>query len=145
MGRVIAAGPGGRAQAPQRDDRCRPVIEYVLAHGLLGRKLLSPVCTSIARAEELRQALYRSARYYCSCGAPYCTRKYRNVPPDDGCPHGGQRVSCQAGVVRDAGGRLRVQFALFDKREAMRAVVRQYGPDPNRWPYFARRKEARSS
>ena len=146
MGRVIAIGPGGRAQAPERDDRCRPVIEYVIANGLLDQRQLSPVCTSMARAEELRAALYRSARYFCSCGEPYCTRRYRNVPPDNGCPRGGQRISCQADVVwwtdpADSIRKLRVQFRLMDKRESMRAVVRKYGPDPNNWPYFARRKQ----
>lgn len=140
MGKVIAIGPGGRAQAPERRDVCRPVIDYVLSAGLLDRKLLSPVCSSLARAAQLRLDLYRSARYYCSCGHIYCSRKHRNTPPDDGCPHGGQRVSCQADVVQDANGDLRVQFRLMDKREAMRFVAKRYGPDPNKWPYYARRK-----
>lgn len=148
MGRVIALGPGGRAQAPERDDRCRPVIEYVLAHGMVGRKLLSPVCSSLARAEELRLALYRSARYFCSCGEMYCSRKHRNTPPDNGCPRDGQRISCHADVVTwtdpaDGIRKYRVQFTLRDKREAIRSVVERYGPDPNKWPYFARRKQLR--
>lgn len=148
MARVIALGPGGRAQAPERDDRCRPVIETVRGMGLLDRKLLSPPVQSQARADELRLALYRSARYYCSCGAPFCTRKYGNVPgqnaanPDGGCPKGGQRISCQAQVVRDEDGLYRVQFRLFDKRESIRQVIRDYGPDPNKWPYYAKRKKA---
>lgn len=145
MARVIAIGPGGRAQAPVRDDRCRPVIEFVLANGWLDRVLLSPVCTSRPRADDLRLALYRSARYFCSCQAPYCTRKFKNVPPDNGCPDGGQRISCQADVVlwtdpADGIAKLRVQFRLMDKREAMRSVIQKYGPDPNKWPYFSRRK-----
>jgi hypothetical protein len=142
---VIAAGPGGKAQAPKRDDRCRDVIDYIVEHGLLDQLRLSPVCESLAAAEELRAALYRSARYYCSCGRMYCTRKHRNYPPDDGCPHGGQRVSCQADVVRwrnpqTGGWHYRVQFRFFDKREATRAVVAKYGPDPSKWPYQARAK-----
>ena len=150
MGRVIAIGPGGRAQAPARDDRCRPVIEYVIEHGLLDRKNLSPVCSTVKQADDLRLALYRSARYFCSCGAPYCTRKYGNIPPDNGCPDGGQRISCQAEVVlwkdpADGIRKYRVQFRLMDKREAMRAVVRKYGPDPNTWPYFARRKRLKGT
>lgn len=150
MSRVIAIGPGGRAQAPARDDRCRPVIEYVIANGLLDRVNLSPVCTSRARADDLRLALYRSARYFCSCGAIYCTRRFKNVPPDNGCPDGGQRVSCQADVVlwtdpRDGIRKYRVQFRLMDKRESMRAIVRKYGPDPNKWPYFARRKRLKGT
>ncbi len=148
MGRVIALGPGGRAQAPERDDRCRGVIETVREAGMLDRKLLSPPVQSQARADELRLAIYRSARYYCSCGQVYCTRKWGNVPgqneknPAGGCPEGGQRISCQAEVVRDEDGLLRVQFALFDKRESIRQVIRDYGPDPNKWPYYAKRKKA---
>lgn len=146
MGRVIAIGPGGRAQAPARRDVCRPVLELALASGLLDRKLLSPVCATQARAAELRQDLYRSARYFCSCGHPYCTRKNKNIPPDNGCPRGGQRLSCQADIVlwtdpADGKQKYRVQFSLYDKREAIRAVVQRYGPDPNKWPYFARRKQ----
>ena len=149
MSRVIAIGPGGRAQAPERDDRCRAVIEYIVANGMLDQLKLSPVCTSVARARELRSALYRSARYYCSCGSPFCTRKYSNVPPHNGCPEGGQRISCQADVVlwtdpADGIRKYRVQFRLMDKREAMRAVVQRYGPDPNKWPYYSRRKQLRS-
>lgn len=145
MGKVIAVGPGGKAQAPKRDDRCRPVIEAVIGAGLLDRLLLSPprLRLTAAQAGELRLALYRSARYFCSCGAVYCTRRHKNIPADGkpgGCPRGGQRISCQADVVKDTAGRFRVQFRLMDKQEAMRAVVRLYGADPNKWPYFARRK-----
>jgi len=148
MARVIAIGPGGKAQAPERDDRCRPVIETVRELGLLDRYLLSPVVQSQEKAEELKKALYRSARYYCSCDYRHCTRKYGNVPgqneknPDGGCPKGGQRISCQAEVVRDGEGFLRVQYRLFDKRESIRQVILDHGPDPNKWPYFAKRKKA---
>lgn len=146
MGRVIAIGPGGRAQAPARRDVCRSVIEFVLEHGLLDQKRLSPPCRNQAQAEELRLDLYRSCRYYCSCGHIYCTRKNKNIPPDNGCPRGGQRISCRADVVLwtdPADGRQKycVQFQLHDKREAIRAVVAKYGPDPNKWPYFSRRKQ----
>lgn len=146
MGRVIAIGPGGRAQAPARRDVCRPVIDFVLEHQLLDRKLLSPVCPTQTFAAGLRLDLYRSARYYCSCDQPYCTRRNKNVPPDNGCPRGGQRISCRADVVLwtdPADGRQKycVQFQLHDKREAIRAVVAKYGPDPNKWPYFSRRKQ----
>lgn len=149
MGKVIAIGPGGRAQAPARDDRCRPVIEAVLQLGLLDRKLISPPCRTLTAAEELKSAIYRSCRYYCSCGKIYCTRKHRNYPPDSGCPDGGQRVGAQADAVKKtdpASGKVtwHVQFTIFDKREAMRAVVQRYGPDPNKWPYFARRRELKA-
>jgi hypothetical protein len=139
MARVIAVGPGGRAQAPERDDRYRPVLEQVLALGLKDRWVLSPPCQSEGKAHEVKNGLYRSARYYCSCGEKYCTRKHGNV---EGCPRGGQRLSVQAIPVRDADGMLRVQFRVMDKRESMRAVVARYGTDPNKWPYFARRKKA---
>ncbi len=138
MARVIAVGPGGRAQAPARDDRFRPVIELVLAGGLLDRPLLSPVCKTMDAADDVRRGLYRSARYYCSCGEANCTRKHSNI---DGCPRGGQRVSCQAKIVRGHGGKLRVQFTLFGKAEAIRAHVERHGADPNEWPYYARRKQ----
>jgi hypothetical protein len=141
MSRVIAIGPGGRAQAPVRRDVCRPVIEYVIMARLLDRKLLSPVCTSLPRAAQLRLDLYRSARYFCDCGMIYCTRKYKNTPPHNGCPRGGQRISCVADVVMDDKGNLRVQFQLFDKREAMRRMIQRYGPDPNKWPYNPNSKQ----
>jgi hypothetical protein len=140
MSRVIALGPGGRAQAPERHDEYRPVLELVLANGWLDRYLLSPAVQSEARAREVASGLYRSGRYYCSCDAPYCTRRHGNAR--GGCPDGGQRLSVQAEPVRDAGGLLRVQFRVMDKRESMRWVVQAYGPDPNKWPYFARRKRA---
>jgi hypothetical protein len=149
MGRVIAAGPGGKSQAPERDDRCRPVIEYVVTRGLLGRKLLSPASLQLTLddAAGLKRAMFRSARYYCSCDRWWCTRKFGNIPgrdrPAGGCPAGGKRVSCSADVVRDAEGRYRVQFQLFDKTESIREVVRRYGPDPNLWPYFSKRKRPR--
>jgi hypothetical protein len=146
MGRVIAIGPGGKAQAPVRDDRCREVIQYVLEHGLLGQDLLSPVCTTMARAEDLRRALNRSASYFCSCGETFCTRKHKNYPPDNGCPGDGQRISCRADVVRwtdpaDGIAKLRVQFRLRDKREGIASVIERYGPDPNNWPYYSRRRQ----
>lgn len=122
------------------------MIVKVLELGLLDRLLLSPVCESFERADDLRLAMYRSARYYCSCGAPHCTRRHRNYPPDNGCPDGGQRVSCRADVVRwrnpETGGyQYRIEFRLFDKAEAMRQVVARYGPDPSRWPYQAKARK----
>lgn len=150
MGSVIAVGPGGRAQAPVRDDRCRPVIEAVRDLGLLDVLLISPPCKTLRQAEELSQAMYRSARYFCSCGGASCSRRHSNVPseknPAGGCPQGGQRISCRADVVTvtdPATGRKQwaVQFTLFDKAESIREVVRKYGSDPNQWPYYARRKQ----
>lgn len=146
VGSVIAIGPGGVAQAPVRDDRARLVIETVLRLGMLDRKVLSPACASMAEADDLRRAIYRSARYYCGCGRPNCTKKYGNIPREDGtqgCPLGGMRVGCRADVVRDARGAYRVQFSLFDKREAIRHVIERYGPDPEHWPYLAKRKRSK--
>jgi hypothetical protein len=149
MGRVIAIGPGGQAQAPARDDRCRPVIQHIREAGKLDELMISPPCLRLADAQDLLKALYRSARYYCSCDHPYCTRKHSNVPSDNnaqgGCPRGGQRISVyHASVVTitDKEGRKlwAVQFKLADKRESMRAVIAKYGPDPNQWPYFSKRK-----
>lgn len=118
--------------------------------GLLDKLLLSPVCSSGPRADELAAALYRSARYFCSCDAPHCTRRYKNIPPDNGCPKGGMRISCRADVVlwkdpADGIKKYRVQFRLFDKRESVRHVVQKYGPDPNKWPYYARRKQLKGT
>lgn len=139
MGRVIALGPGGRSQAPVRNDSYRPVLEQVVALGLMNQYVLSPVCQSEEKANEVKNGLYRSGRYYCSCGEKLCTRKHNNI---DGCPRGGQRLSVQAKPVRDEEGFIRVQFRVMDKQEAIRAVVQKYGPDPNQWPYFAKRKRS---
>lgn len=138
MGRVIALGPGGRAQAPQRDDRFRDVIDLIRERGLLGRPLLTPPCRNRDHADDVRRAIYRSARYYCSCGEGYCSRKHSGE-----CPSGGQRIGCRADVVRDAKGKLRVQLRLYDKQEARREVVRKYGPDPSKWPYQSKAKKAK--
>lgn len=150
MSRVIAVGPGGKAQAPERRDLYAPVIEVARNTQQLDKLLLSPACRNHEHADEVRRDLYRSARYYCSCGRVTCVRRYPNIPhegnPAGGCPHGGQRISCSADVVTVTGedGRrvYHVQFRLFDKAEAIRQVVAKYGPDPNKWPYFAKRKRA---
>lgn len=146
MGRVIAIHQG-RAGPPPRDDRFVPVIDWVLSHGELGRPYLVPVrfTENHDQADDVRKSLYLAARYYCGCGKPACTRKYGNVPgqnqanPQGGCPDGGARVSCHAILVR-VSGHVRVQFTIYDKREAIRQVVETYGPDPGNWPYFAKRK-----
>ncbi len=144
MGRVIAVGEGGRPQAPVRDDRFGDVLGLVVARNLLGRPLLTPQCRDFDHADEIRRALYRSAKYYCSCGHSSCTRRYRNYPAGGqpgGCPHGGQRISARADVVKDADGRYYVQVTFRDKTAAMQAIVDKYGPDPDNWPYnpWARR------
>lgn len=156
MGRVIALGPGGKPQAPERADYFRGVIDVVRERGLLDEVLLSPRCRDYEHADEVRRGLYRSARYYCSCGAKHCTRRHANFPteeaPEYGCPDGGQRISCRADVVTvttiDENGEPRkhyhVQFRLHDKAESIRAVVQRYGPDPSRWPYFAKRKQRKA-
>lgn len=152
MSKVIALGPGGKAQAPERDARFWPVIDHVLEIGGLDRKWLSPRCRNYDHAEEVKRALYRSARYYCSCGRAQCTRRWKNIPHEGnetgGCPDKGQRVSCSADVVTvtDEEGvkHYHVQYRLFDKAEAIREVVAKYGPDPNKWPYFAKRKKERT-
>lgn len=146
MGRVIAIGPGGRAQAPARRDLYRDHIEQVREQAMLDKKLLSEPCSTKAEADQLRRDLYLSAKYYCSCGHVTCTRRYKNFPWGDGCPHGGQRISCKAYVVLEtdpADGRKKycVEYQLFDKREATRSVAAEYGPDPNNWPYNPRSKQ----
>lgn len=151
MAKVIALGPGGKAQAPERDDRFRAVIDAVRSTGRLDQLLLSPPVKSHEQADDMRRGLFRSARYYCSCGGHSCTRRYPNTPHEaaeaGGCPGGGQRISCRADVVTvpgPDGKRLyAVQFTLHDKAEAIRAVIDKYGPDPNNWPYFSKRKQSR--
>jgi len=151
MGRVIAVGPGGKAQAPARTDDFRDVIEAVRAGGLLDELLLSPACRGHEHADQVRRGLYLSARYYCSCGGKHCNRRWPNIPAEDnpqgGCPDGGQRISCRADIVTVTGedGRklYHVQFRLHDKRESIRAFVQKYGPDPSRWPYQSRAKRTR--
>lgn len=153
VGRIIAIHQGldGRKTPgpPVRDDRFFPVIDWVLANGELGNPWLVPVRFTENRdeAEAVRKSLYNAARYYCSCGQRHCLRKYTNYPsgknPDGGCPAGGRRVSCKADVVT-RNGHVRVQFTLYDKREAMREVVARYGPDPSKWPYQAKAKRIKA-
>jgi hypothetical protein len=143
MGKVIALGPGGKPQAPERTDHFGGVIEQVRASGMLDELLLSPRCRSHEHADEIRRGLYRSARYYCSCGSSRCTRAHSNI---EGCPDGGQRISCRADVVTVTGedGRkyYHVQFRLHDKREAIRSMIEKYGPDPSKWPYQAKARRS---
>lgn len=149
MGRIIAIGPGGKAQAPQRADDYRDVLGLVLELGLLDRLVLTPACRDFEHADDVRRGLLRSARYFCSCGRVSCTRKHKNYPtperPEPGCPLGGQRISARGDIVRDKAGKLRVQLQFHDKREAMRAVVDKYGPDPANWPYQASAKRLRTA
>lgn len=146
MGRVIRIFDG-RAGAPTRDDRFIPLIDQIRAWGALNQPFLVPQRYTRTRdeAQAVKRLLYLSARYYCSCGARHCNRKYPNVPhdanPAGGCPDGGQRISCRADVVKDSGGHVRVQFSFYDKRESIRAMVAKYGPDPAQWPYNARAKK----
>lgn len=149
MSKVIALGPGGKAQAPERDDRFGRVIDLVLDHGLLDRKLLTPPCNDYEHADDTRRAVLRSARYYCTCGRKTCTHKWKNYPhegnPDGGCPLGGQRVSGRAVIVKDKQGRLRVEVIFHDKRESMRFIIQKYGPDPSKWPYQAKAKRLKEN
>ena len=147
MGRVIAVGEGGRAQAPVRDDRFRDLLGLVLEREILDQLVLSPECRDFDHADEVRRALYRSARHFCSCGKVSCTRRYRNYPVGEqlaGCPRGGRRISVDADIVKDKAGKLYVQILFRDKAAAMRHVIETYGPDPNNWPYnpWARRMKA---
>lgn len=147
MGRVIRIWQEeGRTRSgpPVRNDRFTPVIDLVRRLNALDRPFLVPIkyTRTQAEAEDVRKSLYSTARYYCSCGQRYCTRRHNNL---DGCPNGGQRISCRASLVRDSEGRLRVQFTLHDKREAMRALVDKYGPDRSKWPYDPWAKKEKSS
>jgi hypothetical protein len=153
VGRVIAIGPGGKAQAPQRSDWYREVIDAVRDGGMLDQLLLSPACDGREHAEDVRRGLLLSARYYCSCGRKNCTYKHKNYPtedsPEGGCPFGGQRISGRADVVtvtgEDGSKTWHVQFRLHDKKEAMRSVIQKYGPDPARWPYQSRAKRLKET
>lgn len=136
--RVIAIHQGGKAGAPTRNDRFIGVLQVIHSAGKLDQLILTPPITTMDEAEDTRRALYAAARYYCSCGQKYCTRAHNNI---DGCPRDGMRLSCQAHVVKDPEGRLRVQFRIFDKKEAMREVVKRYGPDPSKWPYQSKARK----
>jgi hypothetical protein len=142
VGRVIAIGPGGKAQAPERSDWCRDVIEQVVTAGLLDGLFLTEVTFATqTEADEFRRAILRSCGYYCSCGKQFCTKKFSNWPPVNGCPLGGQRITGRADVVQVPGEKVyRVQYQLHDKRESILAHVQKYGPDPDKWPYFSGRK-----
>jgi hypothetical protein len=137
VSRVIAIHQG-QAGPPTRNDRFVPVLDLIQRHGLLDRFLLTPPCRDRDDAENVRRSIYTSARYYCSCGVKFCTRKYDNLT---GCPDGGQRLSVRADVVKNQAGKYCVQLRVYDKREAMRAVVDKYGPDPSKWPYQSKARK----
>ena len=46
MGKVIAIGPGGKPQAPERTDRFREVIDLIVGNKMLDRLLLTPLLQS---------------------------------------------------------------------------------------------------
>jgi len=144
MSRVVAIHQG-KARPPARRDEFVPVLEVVRQRDLLGRLLITPEWMALPThddADWTRRGLYMAARYYCSCGQRNCHRAYDNVA---GCPRGGQRLSCRADIVKDAKGRLRVQFTVYDKREAIRRHVATYGPDPSRWPYQAKARRLKEA
>lgn len=141
MPRVIAIWQGGSGP-PQRRDEYVPVLALIHQRGMLNRPILTPVCADRDQADWIRKGLYLSARYYCSCGEKYCTRKHNNI---DGCPNAGVRLSCRADVVKDAKGRLRVQVRLWDKQIGIRSVVERYGPDPSQWPYQSKARKLKEA
>jgi hypothetical protein len=138
MARIIAIGPGGKPQAPSRDTRFAAVVLQALQQHGFGRLILSPPCSTWDQADDVRRGLYRSAGHYCSCGDPMCHRKYRLY-----CPQQGQRISTQAEIVKDDKDRLRVQFQLFDKKDARRSHIKRYGSDRTRWPYDPKAKRSK--
>lgn len=145
MGRVIAIYQQDgktRVGPPSRNDRFLPVLGLIHQNGMLERFILTPPCTDMDQAEDTRKALYAAARYFCSCGEKYCTRKHNNI---DGCPNEGMRLSCRADIVHDDKGRLRVQMKLFDKQIGIRSVVARYGPDPSKWPYQSKAKKLKEA
>lgn len=141
--RIIAIHQG-QAGPPTRNDRLLPVLRKIHEMGMLDQLVLVPIryTQNADEAEDVRKGLYAAARYYCSCGEKYCTRKYNNIV---GCPKGGMRLSCQAHIVKDSQRRLRVEVRIFDKKEAMREVVAKYGPDPSKWPYQAKARKLREA
>jgi len=138
MARIIAIGAGGKPQAPARDTRYAGVILKALQGFGFGRLILSPPCSTWDQADDVRRGIYRSAGHYCSCGDAMCFRKYRPY-----CPQQGQRISSQADIVKDDQDRLRVQFQLFDKKEARLSHVKRYGTDRSKWPYDPKAKRSK--
>lgn len=149
MGRVIGIWRGEDGTVHRgpaaRNDAFIPVLHLFRERGLLARTdddppYLVPAELTKTRddADWVRRSLYLAGRYYCSCGARTCTRKHGNI---EGCPDGGQRLGVQAHIVKDRSGRFRVQLRVFDKTEATRQVVAQYGSDPSAWPYQARARK----
>lgn len=142
MPKLIAIHQGNRAGPPKRSDRFVPVLDLIHRQDLLSsnersvdKPILTPSFTSMEEAEAAKKDLYLAGRYYCSCGVRYCTRKHSNI---SGCPNQGMRLSIRADIVRDDKGALRVQLRVYDKQEAIRSVIRRYGPDPDKWPYNPR-------
>lgn len=140
---MVERSPDGRIGPPVRNDEYRDLIEHVRNAGDLDELLLFPA-DSYDHADEVRRGLYRSARYYCSCGEPQCTRKHDNKT---GCPDGGQRITFRGEVTARTGEDDRkhyyVEFRLHDKREAWRSMIVKYGPDRSAWPYDPRARKLR--
>jgi hypothetical protein len=139
MSRVIAIRQGGRAGPPTRRDEFVPLLRHLTERELLGRPVLSPPCRDYDHADDVRKGIYLSARYYCSCGKRSCTRKHGNT---DGCPDGGQRLSCRADIVRTKDGKLCVEIIVRDKRHGIEWAEQKYGTDRNAWPYQPGRRRA---
>lgn len=76
-------------------------------------------CDTRERAQEIKRALHRSAMYLHR-------RKIASV-------------GMHAEIVKD-GDTYTVEFRAVDKALARKHVIEKYGEDPNKWPYFARRR-----
>jgi hypothetical protein len=53
--------------------------------------------------------------------------------------HGVASIGMNAEIIKD-GNTWTVEFRAVDKELARQHVIQKYGDDPNKWPYFARRK-----
>lgn len=71
------------------------------------------------RAQEIVRALHRSAMYLHK-------RKLASV-------------GCKTEIVKENGS-FTVVFNAVDKAKAREHVVAKYGEDPNKWPYYSRRR-----
>lgn len=76
-------------------------------------------CDTRERAAEIKRALHRSAMYL-----------HR---------HKIASVGMHAEIIRE-GDTFTVEYRAVDKTMARKYVVEKYGTDPNKYPYFARRK-----
>jgi hypothetical protein len=120
-----------RGPAPSWQKRLEPVLDHLIQasidqadgkhHPETGHyaTLRYTGCETRERATEVKRALFRCANWMHK--------------------HGIASIGMNAEIIKD-GNTWTVEFRAVDKELARQHVIQKYGDDPNKWPYFARRK-----